>query len=75
MFVLKYIVTTPQCLSQSLLFMFSQNPHDSCTLCHINKERKKQIMLLERLKNSSMLPRNFACMDLLSSDYWDWVWG
>ena len=31
----------------------------------LNKDRKKQRMLLRKLKNSSMSPTNFACMDLL----------
>ena len=31
----------------------------------LNKDRKKQKMLLRKLKNSSMSPTNFACMDLL----------
>ena len=31
----------------------------------LNKDRKKQKMLLKKLKNSSMSPTNFACMDLL----------
>ena len=31
----------------------------------LNKDLKKQKMLLKKLKNSSMSPTNFACMDLL----------
>ena len=31
----------------------------------LNKDLKKQKILLKKLKNSSMSPTNFACMDLL----------